>query len=342
MLVASPPLVVADSLLPLLVSVCVPDSPPPPPHAICSKAARGNARRGSAALGAARNGIGRVAYRNQRRAATSCPGLWWQHVKVCFFDAPTMVGAMRSPRWFRPAIVAIAVALGLALVGSHVHASNKYLELPDVQELTRSPAHRYANMGNDEVLAELRARGVPFMQTAAPQPGVRLPIRLTGRIHGVWIHSVLPEAERATTPFEILDGRLALALDDFSKILERHDIVEVIHFTMYRPAQTATHGKDVQHFRHPGGLAIDVGALKKRSGHWLAVGPHWPSQIGGKTCGTGARSLLARRGRELMSIVCEAADQRIFHFTLTPHFDQAHADHLHMEIKPGVKWFLIN
>jgi hypothetical protein len=27
---------------------------------------------------------------------------------------------------------------------------------------------------------------------------------------------------------------------------------------------------------------------------------------------------------------------------LTPHFDQAHADHLHMEIKPGVKWFLIN
>lgn len=249
---------------------------------------------------------------------------------------------MRPPRWFTPALVAAAVALGLALVGSHVHASNRYLELPDVQELTRSPAHRYANMGNEEVLTELRARGVPFVQTTAPQPGVRLPIRLTGRIHGVWIHSVLPEEERATTPFEILDGRLALALDDFSRILERHDIVEVIHFTMYRPAQTVTHGKDVQQFRHPGGLAIDVGALKKRSGHWLAVGPHWPSQIGGKTCGSGARSLLARRGRELMSIVCEAADQRIFHFTLTPHFDQAHADHLHMEIKPGVKWFLIN
>jgi len=250
-----------------------------------------------------------------------------------------MVGAMRSPRWF---LMASAVALGLALVGSRVQASNKYLEIPDVQELTSSPAHRYANMPNDEVLVELRARGVPFAQTAAPQPGVRLPIRLTGRLHGVWIHSVLPEEERATTPFEILDGRLALALDDFCKILEHHDIVEVIHFTMYRPAQTLAHSKDLQQFRHPGGLAIDVGAMKKRSGHWLAVGPHWPSQIGGKTCGAGARSLLARRGRELMSIVCEAADQRIFHFTLTPHFDQAHADHLHMEIKPGVKWFLIN
>ena len=121
-----------------------------------------------------------------------------------------MVGAMRSPRWF---LMASAVAFGLALVGSRVQASNKYLEIPDVQELTSSPAHRYANMPNDEVLAELRARGVPFAQTAAPQPGVRLPIRLTGRLHGVWIHSVLPEEERATTPFEILDGRLALADD---------------------------------------------------------------------------------------------------------------------------------
>jgi len=27
---------------------------------------------------------------------------------------------------------------------------------------------------------------------------------------------------------------------------------------------------------------------------------------------------------------------------LTPHFDPAHADHLHLEIKPQVKWFLVN
>jgi hypothetical protein len=221
-----------------------------------------------------------------------------------------------------------------------VEASNKYLEIPALGEAVDSPAHRYANMSNEEVLVELKARRVPFVQTTAPQPGVRLPVRLTGRLHGVWIHSVLPEAERATTPFEILDGRLALALDDFSRILQRHDIVEVVHFTMYRPSQT-TNSAPAQ-FRHPGGLAIDLGALKKSSGHWLAIGPHWPGQIGGKTCGQGARSLLARRGRELMSIVCEAADQRIFHYTLTPHFDQAHADHLHLEIKPGVKWFLTN
>ncbi len=240
----------------------------------------------------------------------------------------------------------LALAGALALVGSlwapTVAASNKYLELPPLAEVARSPAHHYANLTNEEALAELKARGVPFAPLTTAQPGVRLPGRLTGRLHGVWIHSVLPEEQRATTPFEILDGRLALALDDFSKILARHDVVEVVHFTMYRPARTTPDDKNAPQFRHPGGLAIDVGAMKKRSGHWLAVGPHWPSLIGGKTCGAGARSLLARRGRELMSIVCEASDQRIFTYTLTPHFNQAHADHLHMEIKPGVKWFLVN
>ena len=43
-----------------------------------------------------------------------------------------------------------------------------------------------------------------------------------------------------------------------------------------------------------------------------------------------------------MSIVCEAADARIFTYMLSPHFDKAHSDHLHLEIKPQVKWFLVN
>jgi hypothetical protein len=95
-------------------------------------------------------------------------------------------------------------------------------------------------------------------------------------------------------------------------------------------------------FRHPGGLAIDVGAMKKRDGEWLAVGPHWSAAIGAKTCGPGGRTLVNPRGRELMSIVCEASDQRIFTYMLSPHFNAAHADHLHLEVKPGVKWFLVN
>lgn len=221
------------------------------------------------------------------------------------------------------------------------HAANKYLEIPAEAAAKDTRAYHYANMTNEQALAELNRREIPF-ERVPPVPGVRLPIRLNGRLHGVWIHSVLPAEQRATTPFEILDGRLALALDDFCELLEIHGFVEVVHFTMYRPPHDRPAKPGEYLHRHPGGMAIDLGAIKKSTGHWVAVGPHWPSEIGAKSCGDAGRKLAGRRGRELMSLACEASDLRIFHYMLTPHFDEAHADHLHLEIKVGVKWFLVN
>jgi len=235
----------------------------------------------------------------------------------------------------------LLAALCLSSSGSAL-ASNKYLEIPETDEVESSRAHYYANLGNAEAFAELARRGIAYEPASPPMPGVRAPIRLKGALNGVWIHSSLPEAERATTPFEILDARLALALDDFTALLARHGIVEIVHFTMYRPAGTRVEDPNAPQARHPGGMAIDVGGMKKKNGQWLAVGPQWPAHVGAQTCGRGARSLKSRAARELVSIVCEASDLRIFHYMLTPHFDPAHADHLHLEIKPGVKWFLVN
>jgi hypothetical protein len=221
-------------------------------------------------------------------------------------------------------------------------ASNKYLEIPPQAEARASRAFRYANLTNEQAESAIEARGIPYERATPPLPGVRFPIRLKGPLQGVTIRSVLPEHERKDSPFEILDARLALVLDDFCRILAAHDVVEVVHFTMYRPPTKTPKDRNGPQTRHPGGLAIDVGALRKRNGEWLAIGPHWPTSLQSKTCGEGARKLDGRKGRELMSIVCEASDQRIFHYMLTPHFDQAHADHLHLEIKPKVLWFLVN
>jgi hypothetical protein len=223
-----------------------------------------------------------------------------------------------------------------------VQHSNKYLELVPEQDAAASPASRYANLTNQQAFEELKRRSIPFTRGVPPAGGVRYPIRLLGPLHGVTIHSVLPPEERADTPFEIMDARLALALDDFCRILERHDIVELVHFTIYRPPPEVPKDPRAGQYRHPGGLAIDAGAFKKSNGQWLAIGPHWSSEIGARTCGDGARALTDLRGRELMSILCEASDQRLFHYMLSPHFDAAHADHVHLEIKPGVKWFLVN
>jgi hypothetical protein len=234
------------------------------------------------------------------------------------------------------------VVLGLAgllgLVTSSA-AFNPYLEMPEPSEAADSPASHYANMTNDEAFRELDRRHIPYRRVRGGVRGVRAPIRLTGPLYGVAIHSTVPEDQWDDTVYNILDARLALALHDFCRILKTHDVVEIIHFTMYRTPQVAG---DAPQFRHPGGLAIDVGALKKKNGEWLSVGPHWPSDIGAKTCGEGAKKLAARRGRELISIACEVYDQRIFHYTLSPNYNADHADHWHMEIKPGVKWFLVN
>jgi hypothetical protein len=201
-------------------------------------------------------------------------------------------------------------AAALVFGASSAGASNPYLEIPSHGEALSSRAYGYANMSNEQAYAELRARGVPFEPAIPPLPGVRAPIRLRGPLRGVAVHSSLP--------------------------------VELVHYTMYRPSVDKVNQGASWQTRHPGGLAIDVGGFRKRSGRWLAVGPHWPSRIGARTCGQGARELRNRPARELVSIVCEAADLRLFHYMLTPHFDEHHSDHLHLEIKPGVKWFLVN
>jgi hypothetical protein len=214
-------------------------------------------------------------------------------------------------------------------------------EVPPKAIAEAAPASRYARLTREEALAELGRRGIAY-ERVEDAPGVVAPIRLTGPLHGVEIHSSLPVEQRKTTPFEILDARLALALDDFAVILANHDVVEVVHFTMYRPNDDVHEGTPDVRPRHPGGLAIDVGGMRKRSGAILTVDGHWPAGIGEKTCGPRARRLPARRGRELESIVCEAHDLRLFHAILTPHFNRAHHDHVHLELKADTLWFLVH
>jgi hypothetical protein len=360
--------------------------------------------------------------------------------------------------------LALAISALAVLRPAPARAFSPYLVVPDPAVAEASPAYRYANMTNDEAMEELDRRKILYTKLDAT-PGVRAPIRLTGRLHGVYIHSSLSPDERVKSMFEILDARLALTLDDFSAILERHDIDEVVHFTMYRPnvgapthevqdepqasapatrprsssvkappgkaapqkappslgakgtidagkraepaplsmkqkpgdeaapkpvqmvtgkkrpwqkplaapaqkplaapatppaaGATAPHHaaitvarRDLQASglhqttwappgtRHPAGLAIDVGLLHKKDGHWLSVARQFQGHIGDKTCGDGAHVPESPDAKELRALVCEASDLGVFTYVLTPDYNAAHVDHFHMEIKPGVRWFL--
>jgi hypothetical protein len=216
-------------------------------------------------------------------------------------------------------------------------SSDEYLSHPGDAEL--APAYRYARLSQADCEAELGSRQVDFIRETAL--GVEAPVRLTGRLRGVEFRSNASAKRRQTSPYEIVDCRLVLALDDFAQILSRHGIVEVRHYSMYRPPRRpsdAPYGK-----RHGAALAIDTGRFLYATGEELDVDKDFHGEIGAKTCGDGAVPDPATDAAlALRAILCEAVERRLFTVVLTPNYDPPHKNHFHLEITPEVTWFLVH
>jgi hypothetical protein len=210
-----------------------------------------------------------------------------------------------------------------------------------VTDPTATPAVRYARLDRPSCEAELARRGVPWRRVDEAR-GVLAPVRLAGPLHGVTFHSGIPARERVTSPFEIVDCRLVLALDDFAAMLAPRNIVEVVHMSMYRPpSRRWPIGK--MGTRHDGALAIDAGTFVKQDGTKLVIEKDFHGRIGSSTCGPNAGPDPATPAAlELRDIVCDAADQHLFNVELTPDYNAPHRNHLHLEVTPNVRWFLVH
>lgn len=200
------------------------------------------------------------------------------------------------------------------------------------------PAYRYGQLSQDACEAELSARGVEFVRETAR--GVRAPVRLTAPLHGVTFRTDQDAKTRETSPYEVGDCRLMLALEDFSKILAAHDIVEVRHYSMWRPPSKSW-PTDKEAKQHAGGVALDAGRFTDKDGVVLDVDRDFHGAIGAKTCGDGAgpRPVTPAASR-LREILCQAVAQHMFNVVLTPNFNRPHHNHFHLEVTSGVKWFL--
>jgi hypothetical protein len=204
-----------------------------------------------------------------------------------------------------------------------------------------TPALRYGRMDRTLCESELQRRAIPF--TAVDEArGVLAPVRLAGPLHGVTFRTGLPADERASSPWEIVDCRLALALDDFSAQLAAHDITQVIHFSMYRPP-IASWPDGRLASRHPGALAIDAATFVKKDGTKLEVERDFHGHIGAVTCGPSAGPHPATPAAvELRRIVCDAADAHLFNVMLTPDYNRPHRNHFHLEVTAGARWFVVH
>lgn len=205
-----------------------------------------------------------------------------------------------------------------------------------------APSAKYGVMTAEACLIELRARKVEFT-ALTEKPGVLIPVRLKGPVRGVSFRTELPAEERATTPYEVMDCRLALAVDDLAVILAKHEIAEVHIFSAWRPpAKSWPASKEAA--RHPGGLALDIRRFVKKAAKGaaasdLVIDRDWQPQKNVAPCPVPEN--LSGDRRELRQIFCEARDARIFTSMLSPNYDADHKNHFHLEIRPRVKWRIV-
>ena len=207
-------------------------------------------------------------------------------------------------------------------------------------DVTVTNAWKYGQMTAAECETEAKARNIPF--TSEATHGVMAGTRLTGPIRGVTFRTRLSDEKRATTPWEVADCRLLLALDDFAEILVAHDIVEVRHYSMHRvaPSSWAPDKVGSQHF---GGLAIDAAIFTSKDGTKMDVNDDFYGRIGAKTCGPDAKPRKTTdKSTALRAILCETAAKRIFNVILTPNHNRAHRNHFHLDVTPGAKWFIVD
>jgi hypothetical protein len=217
------------------------------------------------------------------------------------------------------------------------HATSRF-ENPGEPEAT--PAVKYGALDAEACKTELGNRHIGYAEAAAL--GVKIPVRLTGTLHGVEFRTDASDARRTESPYEIADCRLVLALDDFAQILAQHDIVQVRHYSMYRPPPKSW-AEDRIGGQHNGALALDAGRFIKQDGSALDVLSDFHGKIGAQTCGDGAGPHPATdRAKELRDLLCTAVGLHLFNVVLTPDFNRPHRNHFHLEVMANVKWFLVH
>lgn len=213
----------------------------------------------------------------------------------------------------------------------------------------KSPAVRFAGLSKAECLRELRAKRVAFAEVESA-PGVLAPIRLDGgHLNGVTYRTDAPAETRATSPHEVFDCRLALALFELSDVVKAHGFTEVRMFSAWRPPPRSWKS-DKLATRHPGALAIDVRAFVRPATDEapeleIPVLGTWAPAHGVAPCkkepAAKAEGKTRTRAETLRAIYCDAAEKRLFTTQLGPNYDRAHHNHFHLEVTPGVSWRLL-
>jgi hypothetical protein len=198
--------------------------------------------------------------------------------------------------------------------------------------LVGMPAGRHiAALAPEDCLGLLERAAVTFESVPEDEaPSVAVPVYVRAPLLGVSFGPTNGDAEHG-----MLDCRLAVALYAWAQVLAEHGVVKVEHYSTYRPgARVRGSGKSSGHAH---ALAIDAARFHMIDGRVLDVDADWSDrERGGNPCPP--RQDEPPASRVLRDVVCAAVDRDLFQVVLTPHYDRAHQNHVHLELVPDVDW----
>jgi hypothetical protein len=141
--------------------------------------------------------------------------------------------------------------------------------------------------------------------------------------------------------YGVLDCRLLIALDELASVLEKDGVIAV-HIDNFYRARAHLPGKKAKS-QHAFGLAADVAAFTLKDGRTLLVERDFRAVPNTPTCGPASRvSQPTDDSVALRNIVCDIVRAGVFHRVLTPYFNAAHENHLHLDIKRGERAIVVH
>jgi hypothetical protein len=204
-------------------------------------------------------------------------------------------------------------------------------ERPTLPVPGTSDAPDPASLETSACFAFLDESGVRYRR--APRDGHEDFIALRGPIGGVEVEFVGRNQAHA-----LMDCRVAAALIAWAPDLRAIGVRRLRHLSVYR--QGAVVGSTGRPSGHAAGLAIDVRYLDFDDGHTLDVLEDW----GDRT--HDAEPCPIERYPDdptpaIRALVCAAVTRGIFRTVITPHHDDPHQNHVHVEVVPGVDWTFV-
>ncbi|MEM9189996.1 MAG: extensin family protein [Myxococcota bacterium] len=197
------------------------------------------------------------------------------------------------------------------------------------------PAGRaVGDLDRSACLALLEEHGVE-VEVLAEVNGVEIPVRLRGPIRGIAV-----DHRGRSEVHSVLDCRLVLAILGWTPHLRQAGVTRLLHYSVYRP-NSVVRGTGARS-GHASAMAIDVGVVELEGDRSLEILESWTDRR------RDIRACPPPGGEEsehqalLRGLVCGAVDDELFQIVLTPHHDDRHRNHLHLEVRPGVDWSLVD